>query len=100
MLSRCPSRYSCLDCDLQCVVAFPLKARFVADPVLEIRLALRVAPGQSVENGGGDEVVPRGQGIVAVEEKEDDKYQSGYIMGRFEEFIVSISARLAWSFAP
>lgn len=91
MLSRGPDCFSCADCDFQCVIGFALKARFVADAVLEVCLALRVAPGQGVENGSRNKIIPRGQGIIAVEKEEDDKHQRGEIMGRFEEFIVSVS---------
>lgn len=91
MLSRSPDCFPCVDSDFQRVVGFPLKARFVANAVLEIRLALRVAPRQSVEDGSRNKIIPRGQGIIAVEEKEDNKYQRGEIMSRFEEFIVSVS---------
>lgn len=58
MLSHSPYCFTSVDCDFQGVVSLTFKARFVADAVLKICLALRVAPGQSVENGGGDEVVP------------------------------------------
>ena len=91
MLSRGPDYFACVDCDFQSVVGLALEARFVADAVFEIRLALRVAPGQSVKNGSCNEIIPRTQGIVAVEKEEDNKYQCCEVMGRFEEFIVSVS---------
>lgn len=61
--------------------------------MLEVRPTLRIGPRQSVEHTGANEIVPRRQGVVAMEEEEDDEDEGGEEMGGLEDLVVSLPSK-------
>lgn len=89
MLAGCPLGVG-VDCDFEHVVGLEGEVGPVPEAMLEVCSALGVEPGQGIEYGSGNEVIPRREDVVAVEEEEDNEDEGGEEMGRLEELVVAL----------
>lgn len=90
MLARCPF-HVCINCNLQSILGLGEELCLVLEPMLKVCSALGVQPAESIDDGGSNEVVPRGHAKITVEEKEDDEDHGHEEVGRLEKFVVTVS---------
>ena len=94
VLARAPFHVGVgVDGDFEHFIRLRAEAGLMTDAMLEVGAALGIEPAEGVEDGGGDEVVPRGHAEVAVEEKEDDKDHCHEEVGGFEEFVIAVAVQ-------
>lgn len=62
-----------------------------ADPMFHEGLELRIEPGERIEDGSGNEIVPGRKTEIAMNEEEDKKDRSSEEMCRLEEFVIPVA---------
>lgn len=90
MLTRRPL-HVCIDGDLQSILSLREESCLVLETMLEVCSTLGIQPTKSINDGGSNEIVPRGHTEIAVEEKEDDEDHGHEEVGRLEKFVVTVS---------